>query len=88
MATILRDSVQRRGGRLLPPLRWTLFLVVLSATMCGCTPVSPWQKGNLAKRHMSFDPDPLEAKVRAHTQESKEGSAGGYGPGGGGCGCS
>jgi hypothetical protein len=36
---------------------------------------------------MQFDPDPLQAKLREHTYASKEGSTGGYGVGGGGCGC-
>ncbi len=54
---------------------------------CGCAKVEPWQKGTLAKQHMAFDPDPLEAKFRQHVYQSKEGSSGGYGVSGGGCGC-
>ena len=36
---------------------------------------------------MQFDPDPLEARMNQHVYTSKEGSSGGYGIGGGGCGC-
>jgi hypothetical protein len=60
------------------------FLVLL---LFGCVKVEAWQKGNLAKSHMAFDPDPMESRFVKHVYESKEGSAGGYGIGGGGCGC-
>lgn len=69
--------------------RTLLIAVLLLAILMGsgCAPVKPWQKGNLAKPHMAFDPDPLEARFRQHVFQSKEGSFGGYGVGGGGCGC-
>jgi hypothetical protein len=63
------------------------------AVIIGCAgcasfdPPQPWEKGELAKPAMQFDPDVLQAKLREHTYVSKEGSAGGYGVGGGGCGC-
>ena len=53
----------------------------------GCTTVQAWQKGNLAKKEMSFDPDPLESRYQLHIYFSKENATGGYGAGGGGCGC-
>ncbi len=49
--------------------------------------VEPWQKGNLAKPEMTFDADPLEHSFKEHIYSSKEGSSGGSGVGGGGCGC-
>ncbi len=55
--------------------------------LIGCTPVKPWEKQNLARSHMSFEPDPLEARSLQHTFTSKEAASGGYGVGGGGCGC-
>lgn len=55
--------------------------------LSGCTPVKPWQKQHLAKPHMAFDPDPLEAQYVRHVQKSKEGSSGGYGVSIGACGC-
>lgn len=64
-----------------------LMVVIVVVTLIGCTEVKPWQKGNLAKSHMSMDPDPLESRSLRHTYQSKEGSFGGYGVGGGGCGC-
>jgi hypothetical protein len=62
-------------------------LILLSCTLIACTEVRPWEKGNFAKWHMAMDPIPLEKKFCDHIYQSKEGSAGGYGVGGGGCGC-
>jgi len=64
-----------------------LVVLVLGFLVTSCAPVQPWEKGNLAKSHMSFEPDPLETRQRQHIYFSKEGSSGGYGVGGGGCGC-
>ena len=41
----------------------------------------------LAKRNMKFAPDPAEDELDLHMQEAREGSSGGYGSSGGGCGC-
>jgi len=62
-----------------------IFLILLFNT--SCSEVKAWQKGNLAKSHMAFDTDPTESKFMQHTYTSKEGSTGGYGVAGGGCGC-
>lgn len=61
----------------------TLLVVLLPA----CSQVKPWEKGNFTKAQMSFEPDPLEARFKQHVYFSKEGSSGGYGLAGGGCGC-
>ncbi|CAN5136409.1 hypothetical protein BH09PSE6_BH09PSE6_23020 [soil metagenome] len=49
--------------------------------------VKPWEKANLAKPAMMMDSGPLETRYEEHIQFSKEGSTGGNGVGGGGCGC-
>lgn len=49
--------------------------------------VQPWEKGNLAKSEMVFGGDALDAKFEQHIYFSKENASGGYGVGGGGCGC-
>ncbi len=49
--------------------------------------VNPWEKGNLAKAAMKFEADPLDERFMQHIYGSKENSSGGYGVGGGGCGC-
>lgn len=53
----------------------------------GLGNVQPWEKGNLAKHSMSFDGDPLDERFTLHIYSSKENASGGYGVGGGGCGC-
>ena len=65
-------------------------LTLAAALLAGCAtldPPKPWEKGQLAKPEMQFDPDPLEARMNQHIYTSKEGASGGYGIGGGGCGC-
>lgn len=63
---------------------------MLAAALGGCatmTPPKPWEKGDLARPDMQFDADPLDAKLEQHVYTSKEVTGGGYGVGGGGCGC-
>ncbi|HEY4138125.1 MAG TPA: DUF4266 domain-containing protein [Casimicrobiaceae bacterium] len=63
-------------------------MALLALAACATfAPPQPWEKGDLAKREMQFDPDPLESKATTHIYTSKEGAGGGYGVGGGGCGC-
>ena len=52
----------------------------------GCATVQPWQRGLLADSCMIFDADATTAYM-THWQESREGSMGGFGVQGGGCGC-
>jgi hypothetical protein len=65
--------------------------LALACTGCASTSalgeVSPWEKGNLAKEKMTFGGDPLDQRFVQHIYTSKENSSGGYGVGGGGCGC-
>jgi hypothetical protein len=62
-------------------------VVAIGTLSAGCATVHPWQKGRLANRCMMFDPDSGLVGFTAHWQESREGSSGGYGVQGGGCGC-
>ncbi len=61
--------------------------LLLVATLASCTHVRPRQRETLAKRKMTFSPDPTEDELDLHMQESREGASGGYGSSGGGCGC-
>ena len=64
--------------------------VTLAILIAGCAtwqPPQPWEKGQLAKPGMQFDPDPLALRIEQHIYTSKEAATGGYGVGGGGCGC-
>lgn len=65
-------------------------LLALPLLCAGCAlppPVQPWEKGHLAKPIMALEPDPLEAALQRHIHTSREAASGGYGVGGGGCGC-
>lgn len=56
----------------------------------GCASFEPpkaWERGNLARPSMQFDYDRLDSKAQQHIYTSKEAATGGYGVGGGGCGC-
>ncbi len=54
---------------------------------CSTAGVKPWQRGHLAQKKMQLDPYPLDSFLDDHIYFSKEGSMGGRGAGGGGCGC-
>ncbi len=62
-------------------------VLALAAFASGCVHVRPRERETLAKRSMKFSPDPLEDELDLHMQEAREGSSGGYGSSGGGCGC-
>ncbi len=53
----------------------------------GCAVVKANERGNLAKRSMTNDRDPGEARFGQHERGSREGADGGTGQPGGGCGC-
>jgi Domain of unknown function (DUF4266) len=58
-----------------------------AATGCAFAPPQPWEKGHLAKGEMTMAADPLDQRFVQHIYASKENASGGYGVGGGGCGC-
>ena len=63
-----------------------IFLVVFTL-MSGCSTVQPWERDLLADPAMALVSDPLEVGIDDHIYFSKEGSSGGRGFSGGGCGC-
>lgn len=64
-------------------------LALAAAALGGCAiqPPQPWEKGNLSKPAMTMGADPLDQRFVQHIYGSKENASGGYGVGGGGCGC-
>ena len=67
--------------------RLRLAALLALATAAGCVHVRPTERETLARRNMKFGPDPIEDELDLHMQEAREGSQGGYGSSGGGCGC-
>ena len=63
-------------------------LVVAIAVLAGCSlGVDVWERDILAKTDMQLDSDAVNHSLDDHIYFSKEGSSGGRGFGGGGCGC-
>ncbi len=62
-------------------------VLALSALSAGCAPVKPYQREDLSERVMQPGAEKTEDRFRAHWQTSREGSEGGFGGTGGGCGC-
>ncbi len=73
------NSLRKIIGRVL--------ILTLFCMMSGCQTVNAWERGNLAKPQMALEVDPLTSALSSHTFSSKEAASGGYGVGGGGCGC-
>jgi hypothetical protein len=62
-------------------------LAAAAATIAGCAGARPWQRETLADPRMQFGADPDAEILEQHVYQYREGSAGGYGGTGGGCGC-
>lgn len=75
------------GVRYLPRLALAISFGLATAAGSGCVVVHAHQRGNLAKRAMTDDRDPGEARFGGHERGSREGAEGGAGQPGGGCGC-
>ncbi|MFO0550499.1 MAG: DUF4266 domain-containing protein [Polyangiaceae bacterium] len=62
-------------------------ICVLGALSSGCVRVAPYQRAWLSKPAMQIEPNPQATTTEQHVYEYREGSAGGHGTVGGGCGC-
>jgi hypothetical protein len=68
----------------------TILVVVGAAAAiggCGAVGVNVWDRDILSKPEMQFDTYAHDRDIDDHVYFSKEGSSGGRGFGGGGCGC-
>lgn len=79
LAPLRSNPMARRGV--------VLVLAVLLSACATMKPPKPWEKGQLARPEMQFDADPMNTRLSDHIYTSKEAASGGYGVGGGGCGC-
>ena len=64
-------------------------LAFICAALAGCANlgVQPWEREALARDDMQLDSHALDTAFDDHIYFSKEGTSGGRGFGGGGCGC-
>jgi hypothetical protein len=62
-------------------------LPMLFLSMVSCVTVKPTQRSVLADPIMRFEGDPQTSAQFRHAVENREGSYGGAGVSGGGCGC-
>ena len=72
-------------------IRRRSMLIAVSLALGACGNLQPWVKpyelDRLADPIMSWDRDAVSAAYLDHVYESREGSRGGTGTAGGGCGC-
>jgi hypothetical protein len=69
--------------------RLLLFVIVFAviALSPGCTRVKPWERDVLSRDVMTFDREAEESALDHGYYNAREGAAGGFEAGGGGCGC-
>ena len=82
MQTKLRSLVLFRFVPVFPVL-----LLGMLAVSSGCVTVRPEQRSVLADPVMRFDGEELAQGQKKHALDNREGSTGGGGVSGGGCGC-
>lgn len=70
-----------------PTLARVVVLSVGALTTTACVTVRPQQRAVLADPVMAFDGEPHAEGPRVHAIGNREGSVGGTGVSGGGCGC-
>jgi hypothetical protein len=61
--------------------------IAIAALAAGCATVAPTQRAILADPAMQFDGEAKHDAALRHAMENREGSMGGTGVSGGGCGC-
>ncbi len=64
-----------------------VLVLVLVPALASCVTVKPQQRAILADPIMQFDGDPRARAPIRHALDNREGSFGGDGVSGGGCGC-
>ncbi len=70
-----------RGLRIFGLILWVALAV------SGCVRVKPWERDVLSKPEMKFDTEVVESTLDHTYYNAREGAAGGFDAGGGGCGC-
>jgi Domain of unknown function (DUF4266) len=64
-----------------------VFFIFLMLLMSSCAAVKPWDREGLADPIMIINENPIEAGIKEHFLDYREGSEGATGAQSGGCGC-
>ena len=64
-----------------------LILLAASFLLYGCATVKPWEKESLSDPIMIIDENPINAGIKEHFLDYREGVEGATGAESGGCGC-
>jgi hypothetical protein len=67
--------------------KFYLLILLILIFLPGCAVVQPWERERLADPNMMFDENPIQKGMKEHYINIREGSEGGTGSQGGGCGC-
>ena len=78
------SALLRKRVKLFSVIFSSMFFLQSCAVSYGA---KPWEREYLADRQMLIDPAALEQRNLEHIFFSREGATGGWGVGGGGCGC-
>lgn len=76
-----------RSSYLITTVKVAALFGVLTLNACAIEKVGVTDRGNLAKSVMIRDVSDQALALELHSYVSKENTTGGYGVGGGGCGC-
>ncbi|MEJ2052368.1 MAG: DUF4266 domain-containing protein [Calditrichaceae bacterium] len=69
-------------------MRWYILIFILFLLLISsCATVKPWQREGLADPIMIIDENPIDAGIKEHFLDYREGSEGATGAQSGGCGC-
>lgn len=66
---------------------WGLTILLSILASAGCATVAPYERGTLARTDMQLERNGDAAAGQQHADAYREGSVGGTGASGGGCGC-
>jgi hypothetical protein len=84
MTTPIRRPNKGQGS---PRFLLRIAAVLVAAASTGCATLAPQQRAILADPTMQFDADSKHEGPLHHALDNREGSMGGTGVSGGGCGC-
>ena len=68
-------------------MKFRVAILVVATALGACATTKPYQREQLADPVMAPDADADREALRSHMLGTREGAIGGFGHGGGGCGC-